>query len=101
MRREEQLQAQLAELEQRLQHTAGSGSPDSAAAGDADDAEAVADAGGSSELRGASSRRRPPKDQPVTLAAVQNQVRSKTPNTAGMSGWLCWPGLAAPGKAYP
>jgi hypothetical protein len=74
MRREQQLQARLAELEQRLQHTAGPASADSTAA-DADEADAGAEPGAGHEQRIPSSRsRRPPKDQPLTLETVQNQV---------------------------
>lgn len=100
MRREEQLQARLAELEQRLNQATPQEDTDSAAV----DADAAVDEPDSSRLvseqHRSSNRRGPFKAQPLTLEIVQHQVRWGAGNLerrrrSWRRWWCCWMAAAA------
>lgn len=87
MRREEQLQARLSDLEQRLQQAGGQGSDVNA------DADAVTDVDSSSNVRCSPSGARAAlkAHQPLTMEAVQQQVRLMLSDTQVCYSSCTWP----------
>jgi predicted transcriptional regulator len=75
LRREQQLLARLAEVEERLRQQSGQAMSDSTA-GDADDIDGEYDSDSPGQHR-SSTHKAPSKDQPLTLEAVQDQVRTQ------------------------